>query len=342
MVKFSSKRSGMTIAEEFVQKTKQEQNRDKLTQIMPVVVLVVLFIFFSIACPDGSFFTLYNFRTILNQLSITLIIAIGLTFVNLIGCTDLSVDGVVALGGCILSMLVLNNKNGNNLGWFGVIICVLIGALCGLVSGAIHVKFKVSSFMVTYAIQAMASGFALMSYGGLFATILDEGLVGIPQISILGIPLITWISLMVFAVAFVIQERTAFGRHLFAIGANESIPRMNGINVDLVKTVVFMISGACFAIAGILSALRLGYGIVDIGLGQFFPAQAAVVIGGTSLSGGKGGMLNTLIGALIITVLEIGLLLMGVNTYIRTGVQGLIIVVAVVLSIRRTGRMISK
>lgn len=336
-----SKNSCATITEEFAVKAKQEREREKLTQTMPLVILVVLFVFFSIACP-GSFLTMYNLKTILNQLSITLIIAIGLTFVTVIGCTDLSVDGVVALGGCALSMLVLNNKNANNLGWFGVILCILIGALCGLTSGMIHVKFKVTSFMVTYAMMAIADGFALMSYGGLFATIKDASLGQIPQISLLGIPLITWISLAIFAIAYIVQQRTAFGRHLYAVGANEAIPRMTGINVDRLKVIVFMCSGVCFAIAGILSALRLGYGIVDIGNGQFFPAQAAVVIGGTSLSGGKGGVLNTLVGSLIITVLEVGLLLLGVNTYIRTGIQGLIIVAAVVLSVRRSGRLICK
>lgn len=341
MMKQFSKSTGKTIAEEFAIKTRNEQKREKLTHYTPVIILAALCAFFTITCPD-SFFTLHNLRIIFNQLSVTLIIAIGLTFVTVIGCTDLSVDGVVALGGCVLSILILNNKNSNDLGILGVLVCIFIGALCGLISGAIHVRFKVTSFMVTYAMMAIADGVALMSYGGHFATIQDETLIRVPQISFLGIPLITWIAVAIFVIACIVQRKTAFGRHLYAIGANEAIPRITGINVSKLKVIVFMISGVCFAAAGILSALRLGYGIVDIGDGQFFPAQAAVIIGGTPLSGGKGGVLHTLVGSMIITVLDVGLLLMGVNAYIRTGVQGVIIVAAVILSVRRNGRLICK
>ena len=203
------------------------------------------------------------------------------------------------------------------------------------------VKFKVSSFMVTYAMSAIAMGLALMSYGGLFATIKDPFI-----IDTINKPFrysgYYMDCVCCFVISYVIQEKTPFGRYMYAVGTNEVIPRMTGIKVDKVKIGVFMWSGACLAIAGMISSLRLGYGIVDIGLGQYFPAQAAVVVGGTSLSGGRGGVVNTLVGAMIITVLEIGLLLLGVNTYIRTGVQGIIIVIAVILSVHRTDRTICK
>ncbi|HHT88241.1 MAG TPA: ABC transporter permease [Clostridiales bacterium] len=336
-----SKNNTSSIAEEFELKTKKEQRSERLSRIMPVIILIFLILFFSITCPK-SFPTIYNLKTILNQLSITLIIALGITFVILTGSVDLSVDGVVALTGCLLSVLVLNSKYSTNLGLLAVLISLLVGMLCGLVSGIFLVKFKVSSFMVTYAMSAIAMGLALMSYGGLFATIKDPFLLSIPSTSLLGIPVITWIAFVVFVISYVIQEKTPFGRYMYAVGTNEAIPRMTGIKVDKVKIGVFMWSGACLAIAGMISSLRLGYGIVDIGLGQYFPAQAAVVVGGTSLSGGRGGVVNTLVGAMIITVLEIGLLLLGVNTYIRTGVQGIIIVIAVILSVHRTDRTICK
>ncbi|MBC8535380.1 ABC transporter permease [Feifania hominis] len=330
-----------TIGEEFVIKAAQEQRTARLVQIMPVIVLAALVLFFSVACP-GSFLTLYNLRTILNQLSGTLIIAVGITFVILTGSVDLSVDGVVGLAGSLLSVIVLNSKNANNLGFWGVLIAVAVGVACGFASGLLHVKLKISSFMVTYAMSAVAKGLAIMSYGGLFASIHDPVLLSIPSLSLLGIPLITWIAFAVFAVALVIQRRTPFGRHMYAVGTNEAIPRMTGVNVNSVKIRVFMWAGGCMAIAGVLAALRLGSGLVDIGLDQFFPAQAAVVIGGTSLSGGRGGVVNTLVGSLVVTVLNVGLLLMGVNTYIRTGIQGLIIVAAVALTVMKNGRAICK
>lgn len=334
-------KTGATIAEEFIIKTQREQKKASLIQVMPVIVLMILVAFFSAMCPE-SFLTLYNLKTILSQLAITLIISLGLTFVNLTGSVDLSVDGVVGLAGSLLSVLVLNSKYATNFGIFGVVISILAGMACGLISGLIHVKAKISSFMVTYAMCSIAKGFAVMSYDGLFANITDPFLLSIPAASFLGIPVITWISLAILAIAWIIQRKTAFGGYMYAVGTNEAVPRMTGVNVDWVKIGVFVWAGACMALAGVLAALRLGSGVVDIGEGQYFPAQAAVVIGGTSLAGGKGGVLNTLIGSLVVTVLNVGLLLMGVNTYIRSGIQGLIIVAAVALTVLRSNRAICK
>lgn len=337
----ASVKSGASIAEEFQIKTQREQKKASLIRLMPVIELIVLILFFSIAVPE-SFLTLYNLKTILSQLSITLIIALGITFVNLTGSVDLSVDGVVGLAGSLLSVLVLNSKNSLNLGLAGVLLAILSGMACGFLSGTIHVKAKISSFMVTYAMCSVAKGFAVMSYDGLFANITDPVLLSIPGASFLGIPVITWIAFVLLLVAYIIQSRTAFGGYLYAIGTNEAVPRMTGVNVDRVKVGVFVWAGGCMALAGILSALRLGSGLVDLGDGQYFLAQAAVVIGGTSLSGGKGGVVNTLIGSLVITVLNVGLLLMGVNTYIRSGIQGLIIVAAVALTVYRDSRDVCK
>lgn len=334
-------KTGTTVAEEFIIKTQREQKKASLVQVMPVIVLIILVAFFSIVCPE-SFLTLYNLKTILSQLAITLIIALGITFVNLTGSVDLSVDGVVGLAGSLLSVLVLNSKYATNLGVFGVLLSILAGMACGLVSGLIHVKAKISSFMVTYAMCSVAKGFAVMSYDGLFANITDPFLLSIPGASFLGIPVITWISFVLLAVAWFIQKKTAFGSYMYAIGTNEAVPRMTGVNVDRVKVGVFVWAGACMALAGVLAALRLGSGVVDIGDGQYFPAQAAVVIGGTSLAGGEGGVINTFIGSLVVTVLNVGLLLMGVNTYIRSGIQGLIIVAAVALTVLRSNRSICK
>ncbi len=334
-------RQTSSIVEDFEQKVVREQRKAKLIRWAPVFVLIALIGLFSFVCSD-SFPTVSNVVNLLNQLSITLLIAIGLTFVTLIGSVDLSVDGVVGLAGSVLSVLVLNSKNGNDLGLLGVVIAILVGGLAGLISGVVHVKFKVSSFMVTFGMMAVAKGFAIMSYQGRFAEIDDPFLMSIPANSFLGIPLITWITFVMLGIAWVVQEKTAFGRYMYAVGTNETIPRMTGVNVDNVKIKAFVWSGMCLAIAGILGALRLGRGEVDIGVGQFFPAQAAVAIGGSSMSGGRGGVINTFVGAMIITVLSNGLLLMGVNTYIRSGVQGLIILVAVALTVSRSRQTICK
>ena len=240
----NQKISTLSVGEEFALKMQREQKRESLTRVMPVIVLAVLVAFFSIACPD-SFLTLYNLKTILNQLSITLIIALGITFVILTGSVDLSVDGVVGLAGSLVSVLVMNSKYATNLGLLGVLLSILAGVACGMVSGLIHVRMKISSFMVTYAMCAIAKGFAVMSYDGLFANITDPFLLSIPGMSFLGIPVITWIAFAVLAIAMVLQNRTAFGGYMYAIGTNEAHPRTTGVNVDKIKVEVFMWAGGC-------------------------------------------------------------------------------------------------
>ncbi|NLI54152.1 MAG: ABC transporter permease [Clostridiales bacterium] len=333
--------AAMSIAEEFSAKVQREQRRDKLIRWAPVIVLFALVTIFSILRFD-SFFTLYNLNTIFNQMSITLIIAVGATFVVLIGSVDLTVDGVVGLASCTVALLILNGNNENNFGIFGVLIAISVGLAFGLLTGFIHVRFRISSFMVTYALGAVAVGCGILFSGGLWAQIKDASLLAIPAASFLGIPVITWISFVVLGIAWVIQEKTPFGRHMIAIGTNEEVPRVTGVKVDLVKVMIFMWSGLCLGLAGVLGALRLARGEADVGTGQFFTAYAAVIVGGTSLSGGRGGVINTLIGVLIITVLNNGLLLMDVNIFIRSGMQGLIILVAIALTIDRNRRAICK
>ena len=160
--------------------------------------------------------------------------------------------------------------------------------------------------------------------------------------SFLGIPAIAWVAIIVFVICFFIQEYTPFGRYVYAVGTDETVPRAVGVNVSRVKVMVFTLAGFCFGVAGVVGALRLGQGQVGIGTGLMFPAQAAVVIGGTALSGGKGGVVNTLIGVLIMTVLFNGLTMVGINPHIRTGIEGAIILIAVILTVKRGATIISK
>jgi ribose transport system permease protein len=148
--------------------------------------------------------------------------------------------------------------------------------------------------------------------------------------------------LIVLAICYYVQEYTAFGRHIYAVGTDETIPKAVGVNVNRVKIKVFTLAGFCFGVAGVVGAIRLGQGQAAIGTGLMFPAQAAVVIGGTALTGGKGGVVNTVVGTLIMTVLENGLTMLGVNPYIKTGIQGVIILIAVILTIKHAATVISK
>ena len=142
--------------------------------------------------------------------------------------------------------------------------------------------------------------------------------------------------------AYIIQEKTAFGRCLFAVGANEKIPKMSGVNVERVKILAFVWAGLCIGLAGVIGAARLGQGTILVGRNNLFPTMTAVVVGGTLFSGGKGGVLNTLFGVLIVTVLNNGLVLLGIQAELQKGIQGMVIVIAVVASVMRSRKLISK
>ena len=307
----------------------------------PLVVLASMVLVFSIVC-GSDFASLNNFIAILNQLAIPMLVALGLTFVIMIGGIDLSIDGTVGMACSILGVLVMNNKYSYDLGLLGVLAAVAASALVGFIIGTVHVYLRIPSFMVSFAFMFICRGIGLIVYEGQPPTIADPLLASLPKVSYLGIPFITWCAVAMLIICVFIQEFTAFGRYVYAVGTDESILRSVGVSVEKVKIKVFTLAGICFGVAGALGAIRLGQGQVMVGNGLMFPAQAAVVVGGTALSGGKGGVKNTIVGVLIMTVLGNGLLLLGVNPYIRTGIEGVIILVAVALTVARGPKVISK
>lgn len=333
--------SGMTIAEEFSLKVKRDNQKEKIMRFAPVIVLVAMVLVFSLVC-GKDFASANNLVAILNQLAIPLLVAIGLTFVIMIGSIDLSINGTVGMSASLLGIFVLNNRFDTGFGIWGVLLAMLSSAAVGLIIGLVHVYLKIPSFMVSFAFMYICKGVGLLSYSGQPPTIQDPVLIQLPKASFLGIPFITWMALLVLMICVFIQEFTAFGRYIYAVGTDETILHAVGVSVNKVKVLVFVLAGFCFGIAGVLAGIRLGQGQVNVGEGLMFPAQAAVVVGGTSLAGGKGGVANTIVGVLVMTVLANGLLLMGVNPYIKTGIEGIIILVAVALTVARGPKVISK
>jgi ribose transport system permease protein len=331
-----------TIAEEFSQNLRSQNAKNKVIGIAPIIVLVVLMVFFVIVQP--TFLSFDNIRALLNQLAIPLILALGLTFVVIMGSIDLSLEGVMGFSAALISILVASDKFPEpDLSWGGLVISVLACGAFGLLSGFIHVKAKLPSFMVTLAISNVAAGLGMLSYQGVPAFIKFDGLKDLVNGDIGGIiPFTFLVGAAVFLVMLIIQKYTSFGRYIYAIGDNEMIPRVSGVNVDRVKIMAFVLAGLCIGIAGVLSCGKLGRGTILSGQNQLFPALTAVVVGGTALSGGKGGMVNSLIGALIVTVLQNGLILMGVEPTIQTGIQGAIILAAVAVTVYRGRRVITK
>lgn len=333
--------TAMSISGEFNARLKAEYQREKLIRWAPLFVLILLIIVFTIA-RGSSFVSLTNIVAILNQWAIPLLVALGLTFVIMLGSIDLSIDGTVGMAGSILSILVLNSRTAHNFGVLGAIIAILASVIIGFLIGFIHVKFKIPSFMVSFCFMNICNGIAFLSYQGKPAVIKDSLFKGLSKASFIGIPFITWVALLVLLICLYIQEFTPFGRHIYAVGTDETKLKSVGVSINKVKIKVFTLAGFCFGVAGVVGAIRLGQGQAAIGDGLMFPAQAAVVIGGTSLSGGKGGVLNTVVGTLIMTVLENGLTMLGVNPYIKQGIQGFIILIAVILTIKHAATEISK
>lgn len=307
----------------------------------PLIALVALFIVFGVASP--TFLTLGNIAILLTQISILLVVGIGLTFVILLGSIDLSVEGVMATSSLVFVLLAANDRTPFDLGYFAVLVGVLTGTVFGLVNGLLHVRLGIPSFMVTLGTGAIGLGVATVLFGGRAPQLRDPGLRQWGVGSSFGISNLVAVAVAAIVVAFLIQHYTRVGRYGYVIGGDEPVARLSGIDIGRYKIYTFMVSGTTAGLAGVMAATQLGVGDTSIGGGLLFTAITAVVLGGTLLVGGRGSVLRTLIGAGIITVLANGLILIGVNPYIQTAVQGLVIVLAVVAtgwSLRRRVRVV--
>ncbi len=296
-------------------------------------MLVLLCAIITVINPN--FLTFGNLVRMSQTAMIPLVLGIGATFIILMGSIDLSVEGILTLGAVILSMLVLNGANDNDFGILGSFAVLVVGAGVGFINGLIHVRLKVPSFMATLGTWFIGVGAANALLGGMATRINDPWIRGLAIERFLGFPRGVWLALLCLAVALVIQNYTRFGRYIYALGGGEELAALSGIPVARVRIAAFTIAGVFYAIGGILAAAQLGLGNAQIGNGRLFTTVTAVVVGGTSLSGGQGSVLQTLVGVMIVVVLSNGMVLMGVPPSVQIGVQGLMIIAAVALSIDR-------
>ena len=304
----------------------------------PAGVLVVLCLI--IAAINRNFLTFGNFVRMSQDAAIPLVLGLGETFIILMGSIDLSVEGVLTLAAVILSITVLNGMNDNNLGLFAVLLVLAVGAAVGFANGVVHVRLKVPSFMATLGSWFIGVGVANALLGGMAIRINDPLIRGLAIRRALGFPWGVWLALACLAIAFVIQNHTRLGRYIYALGGGEELAALSGISVSWVRIVTFTMAGVFYAIGGVLAAAQLGLGNAQIGNGRLFTTVTAVVVGGTSLSGGEGGVLQTFVGVLIVSVLSNGMVLMGVPPSVQIGLQGLMIIGAVALSIDRKARVV--
>ena len=314
--------------------------RRRLRAWVPLLVLAGLCVL--VGTQSRMFFEPANLVRVATAASIPLVLALGETFIILLGSIDLSVEGVMAVGSVMLSLLVRNDSNGMDLGLLAVPPILALGAAIGALNGALHVGFRIPSFMVTLGTWFAGVGFATVLLGGGTVRVLDPAVRSLALTRWAGFPIVVWIALAAWLLAWVVQRYTRPGRYIYAIGGGEDLAALSGVPVARVKIAAFALAGCFYALGGILAAAQLGQGNAVIGEGRLFTTITAVVVGGSSLVGGEGGVLNTLIGVLVVAVLANGMVLLGISPYWQQTVQGVLIVVAVALSVERARASIVK
>jgi ribose transport system permease protein len=304
------------------------------TEWAPAVVL--LGICLVLAAVNPVFLEWRNLVRVANSAAIPLILATGGTFIIAMGSIDLSVEGVLSLGTMIVAMLAANDANTNALGWWAPLLAVLAASALGAVNGFVHVRLRIPSFMATLGIWFVGRGIANTALGGSAVRVMDHSIRDLALQRLLGVPFAVWIAIICFLFALGVERRTRFGRYVFAIGGGEDIAELSGIAVRRVRIIAFTLAGFFYGIASVLAAAQLGQSNAVIADGRLFMTVTAIVVGGTALTGGEGGVLNTLVGVLIVGVLANGMVLVGVSPYVHQAVQGLLIIGAVALSTRRS------
>ena len=306
-----------------------------------LIVLAILVIFFGAISPE--YLSQSNLILMTKHVSVNAILAIGVTFVILTGGIDLSVGSIAGLSSMIAGGLLFEG-----LGWFGggkiffsaamvILIGIVFGALVGALNGLLVTRFRVAPFIATLGMLYVARGFAqLRSNGGTFPDLAgseargNQGFGVIGAGSFLGVPVAVWIMILVAAAAIIVTTKTPFGRQVFAVGGNERAAVLAGIRADRVKMTVYIISGGCAALAGLLLTSELGAAYPDTATTYELNAIAAAVLGGTALAGGRGSIVGTIMGAFVIGFLSDGLVLVGVSPFWQLVVKGAVIVFAVI------------
>jgi len=271
------------------------------------------------------FLTRSNLMNVMEQTAINAVIAVGMTFVILSAGIDLSVGSIAALSGVVLA-------NRLQAGW-GLVPAILAGlatgAFCGLLSGLLITRGKLPPFIATLGMMSMARGAALLFTDGRPISGFDESLRWLSTGRVAAVPVPVLLTVALYGLAIVLLSRTRFGRYVYAIGGNEEATRLSGVAVGFHKTLVYVLSGVTAALASILLTARLNSAQPIAGMMYELDAIAAVVIGGTSLTGGLGTLGGTLIGALTMGVLRNGLNLLGISSFLQQIVIGFVIIAAV-------------
>lgn len=299
------------------------------------ILIGLILLCLGLTLVTNTFATVTNLFNVLRQITINLYLASGMTFIILLGGIDLSVGAVIALTGVISAGMIT---------WYGlpvyvgILIGIAAGLVIGLINGYIVSSTNLPAFIVTLATMNIARGLARLFTGAQTISVLNDSYRFWGMGTIFGVPIQLFAIVFIILLSSFILNRTEMGRHIYAVGGNRQAARYSGINVKKVTFFVFLYSGLLAALAGILTVGRTFTATMILGTGAEMDAIAAVVLGGTSMSGGKGSISGTVIGVIIIGVLNNGMNLLGIDSSWQYVVQGLVIILAVYIDyFRETG-----
>jgi ribose transport system permease protein len=313
-----------------MQRIVEKLGTDLLRQSLPLATLVVLIVLVGVMQP--GFLEPATLLQLASDTAVLFILATGVTFVIMLGGIDLSLQSMASLASVIVAVTIAR------LGYGSFVLAIGIGTIAGLLSGLAHVRLKIPSFIATLAMGGVLFSTALV--------ISKERSITLGEVerdyqtwitgTVLGVPNVIVIGLIVLAIAHTLQSRTRFGRYSAAIGAGEPAAYASGLKVNRQKVLAFILSASFAALAGVILAGRLASGSPTLATELLLPSIAAVVVGGTAITGGVGSIWRTLIGALIISVVRIGMTFLGINIFAQNIVFGAVLIAAVAITIDRS------
>jgi len=308
---------------------------EHLWKCAPAMVLCALIIFFSLV--NSNFLSLVNFARMSISTTPAMLVALGVTFIIIMGSIDLSMEGTIATTAVVFGLLFmgLGGRLSSGSAWISLPAAAMVGAALGWINGQVHVKLRIPSFMSSLAMGFVGTGVAILLTNGDRIVIEDETFRSLLITRVLGFPLMAYVGLAFVLIAWFIQRKTTIGRNFYAVGGGEALAHSSGLNVKRVRIMGYTIAGVFYAVAAVLAVARLGMAEATTGSNYMFMSITAVVVGGTSLLGGVGGVWNTVVGVLIVNVISNGMIVIGLPRYLQDGVLGVLVIIAVILSTDR-------
>jgi ribose transport system permease protein len=316
-------------------------SREKLILWAPLLVLIALIIAFSAINPN--FVSLRNFGRIAISATPALMVAIGVTFIIIMGSIDLSMEGTISVCAVVFGYLFL--AWGGTLlsyAWVAIPITLLLGAFVGFMTGLVHVGLRIPSFMASLAMGFVGTGLSVLMTSGEKIFVEDELFRSLLTERYFGFPIMVYLGIAGLLIAWFIQSYTTLGRNFYAVGGGEELAHASGLNVRRVRIAGFALAGVFYALGALFAVGKIGIAESITGNNFMFVSITSVVVGGVALWGGIGGVWNTLVGVLIVNVINNGMVVIGLPDYIQDAVLGILVIIAVVLSTDRRAITIMK